>query len=197
LQSPIDDREPEFIPPAQAERTGAGFQQLPLRPQIALAPPDGVAFVTDLDGWNAHLATGPALAQGAESDASDLADAAMLWLGLSYSTGTRLVAMMVQMGLDLGAAGCRRPTLRDAGAHPWWLCWPDDPPHVGHTVDLSRIASGSVQRGAREWVMNPVQISTAGGAVQAHHLGQTTVDTLGNNDTLRRQFEAAAQGTAS
>jgi len=196
LQAPLDNRDPEYMPPAQAERAGPGFEQPPLRPRITLAPADGLAFVTDFEGWQARSEMAAAAAIGADGGTSAMADTAMLWLGLNYSTGTRLVAMVVQEGLDLTAAGCRRPTLLDAGTHPWWLCWPDDPPDLGHTVDLAHIASTPARRGAREWVMNPVQISTDFGAVQAQHLGHTTIDTLGSNEVMRRQFDAAAQGTA-
>ena len=61
LQAPIDDRDPAYMPPAQAERAGSVFEQPPLLPRITLAPTDGLAFVTDLEGWQARgeLHTGP------------------------------------------------------------------------------------------------------------------------------------------
>lgn len=167
------ERDADFGPSDSAQVAPGAAPARRLKPVISLCEPGRPAFITRAEDWQQAV---PGAA--ARADAAGLAQASAHWLALACASGTTLTALVLPRGTPLGWQHCRRPTLLDADDLSWWWCWPDDPLHCGHTVALADLGIGKLQRSAREWVTEWVQIPTAGGGIQPIPLGETQVSTL-------------------
>ena len=133
---------------------------------IRLCEPHGKAYVTEHAEWREFVDGQP-----------NRADASFDWIGFPAAAPTNVVALVIRDDVELGWATCHRPTLLDAFDHTWWWCWPNDPKHHGHAVQISSLARRTMDRGAREWVVDPVDIDTTDGRVHAVELGPITKGT--------------------
>lgn len=143
-----------------------------LLPTINLCGAGCRAYVASKFEWEKRIA-------GHENPA----DASVDWLGFPAAADTKFVALLVDREVNLGWSTCHRPSLLDAVEHTWWWCWHDDPLHHGHTVVISSLECGRLERGAREWVVGSIDIDTSSGIVARRHLGKVTKSTIRESQT--------------
>ena len=126
---------------------------------------DGIAFVTDLNGWD----------QCKKPAATEWADHATEFLGLAYGDGEPLAMLRISGAAIDDWSALRRPTMFDALDHWWWICWKDDSHDSGHTLDLAALDSqpAILQKGGMEWVIDDQIIDSTNDKIVAVELGAT------------------------
>lgn len=164
---PLDDlmTDSEFDQGSRASSPPA----MRLLPKFSLCRSNGIAFITDLPGWESlrtNTGTNPA-------------DRAAEYLGLPYNEGEALVMLRIRAEAINNWSAVRRPTIFDALDHGWWICWPGDPLDCGHTLDLAGLAEGAptLRMGGLEWVINDQVVDSSAGKVVAIELGTTKKNT--------------------